>query len=53
MNIAAVFIAYFSIKGTQFHPDSGAWRGQYNDMQLTVLVYVWCYSEIATVLVYV
>ena len=26
MNIAAVFIAYFGIKETQFHPDSCAWR---------------------------
>ena len=29
MNIAAVFIAYFGIKETQFHPDTGVWRGQY------------------------
>ena len=29
MNIAAVFIAYFGIKETQFHLDTGAWRGQY------------------------
>ena len=29
MNIAAVFIAYFGIKETQFHPDTGAWREQY------------------------
>ena len=30
MNIAAVFIAYFGIKETQIHPDTGAWRGQYS-----------------------
>ena len=29
MNIAAVFIAYFGIKETQFHPDTGAWREYY------------------------
>ena len=29
MNIAAVFVAYFGIKETQFHPDTCAWRGQY------------------------
>ena len=28
MNIAAVFIAYFGIKETQFHPDSGAATSQ-------------------------
>ena len=37
MNIAAVFIAYFGIKETQFHPDTGACRGQYHaDAQPTL-----------------
>ena len=29
MNIAAVFIVYFGIKGALFHRDTGVWRGQY------------------------
>ena len=29
MNIAAVFIVYFGIKETQFHRDTGVWKGQY------------------------
>ena len=35
MNIAALFIAYFGTKDTQFHPATGSWRGQYLSRPLT------------------
>ena len=41
MNIAPVFIAYFGIKETQFHPDTGAWRGQYMMSSVSSLVQCW------------
>ena len=31
-----LIIAYFGIKETQFHPDTGAWRGQYDIHNLEI-----------------
>ena len=36
MNIAAVFIVYFAIKETQFHRATGAYRGQYKKLSVTI-----------------